>query len=207
MPNGNQTALGAIIGGAWRFALVSIGGFGVWAFESKLLPKGVSEVGLYIGCLVVFVVLAELFLAPLVQGSKRFARFNGSFVPAFIAYAIVWSACWFALRSKTGEWLGCAAGCAVFAWILGKRLRAKSGFVAAIVLLIATHAAGYFIGGEVFAMRRNPPGLIADWPKRDILTLAKLAWGLCYGLGFGAGIGYAFHVFQKAGATQPEPTA
>jgi hypothetical protein len=202
----NREAISASISGAWRFALVSLGGFGVWAFESKLLPKGVSEVGLYVGCLVVFVVFAELFLAPMVQGPKRLARFNGSFVPAFIAYAIVWSACWFALRSKAGEWLGCAAGCAVFAWILGKRLGAKSGFVAAILFLIATHAAGYFLGGEVFAMRRKPPGFIADWPKRDILTLAKLAWGLFYGLGFGAGIGYAFHVFQKPAATGTSPT-
>jgi hypothetical protein len=39
---------------------------------------------------------------------------------------------------------------------------------------------------------------LASLSKDQIWTVAKLAWGVCYGLGFGAGIGYAFDVFQKA---------
>jgi hypothetical protein len=32
--------------------------------------------------------------------------------------------------------------------------------------------------------------------RSDILVVGKLAWGLLFGLGFGAGIGYAFHSAQ-----------
>jgi hypothetical protein len=30
-------------------------------------------------------------------------------------------------------------------------------------------------------------------PSREAVLAAKLSWGLCYGLGFGAGIGWVFH--------------
>ena len=192
-----MSAWKAALSGAWRFALVSLGGFGVWAGERYILPKGVGEVGLYIGCLVVFIALAELLLVPLVIGEDRRRRFNRAFIPAFIAYAVVWSVCWFALKSQEGEWLGSIAGCAVFAWIVGKRLGATSGFLSAIAILILCHSAGYFLGGKVFSMVRNPPALFEGWPRQDILTVAKFAWGLFYGLGFGAGIGYVFHIFQQ----------
>ena len=192
------SSLGATLNGAWRFGLVSLGGFAPWALEDLILPKSVGELGLYAGCLIFFIVFAEIFLAPLVHGPDARKRFHRAFVPAFIAYAVVWSACWFALKFGRGEWLGLAAGCATFALIVGKMLGAKSGYAKAIFVLILAHAAGYFMGAYVFGLRRHPPGFLASWPKRDLLTAAKLAWGLFYGLGFGAGIGYAFHLFQPA---------
>lgn len=189
-----------MFGGAWRFGLVSVGGFGPWAFETFLLPKGASETLLYVACLVFFIVFAEIFLAPLVKAPHAFKLFNRAFVPAFVAYAVIWSAFWFAFKFGRGEWLGLAAGCAAFALILGKMLGAKNGYLKAIAVLIIAHAAGYFLGSYIFSLRRHAPGFLASWPKRDILTAAKLAWGLFYGLGFGAGIGYAFHVFQPRNA-------
>lgn len=191
----------AILNGAWRFALVSVLSFGFWAFESKLLPKGFGEFGTFAGCLVFFILFTQIFMVNLVHQPSARRKFTISFIPAFLAYAIVWSAFWFALHSRAGEWLGSALGCAAFAAILGRHLGARHGFAKVILFLIATHAAGYFLGGKAFYMARNPPEFIASWPKQDIWTIAKLAWGLFYGLGFGAGIGYAFHVFQRPSAS------
>jgi hypothetical protein len=192
-------------GGAWRFALVSLGGFGPWALEDLLLPKGTSEIGLYVACLVFFVLFAEIFLAPLVIGPDRFKRFNKAFVPAFVLYAVAWSACWFAWKFGKGEWVGLAAGCTVFAIVLGKMLGAKKGYLKVIAVLIAAHAAGYFLGAYVFSMRREPPAFLNSLSKRDLMIAAKLSWGLFYGLGFGAGIGYAFQVFQPVKKVKDKP--
>jgi hypothetical protein len=187
----------AILNGAWRFALVSVLAFGFWALESKILPRNFGEAWTFAGCLLFFVLFTEIFMVKLVREPDARRKFNRSFLPAFIIYAIVWSAFWFALHSRAGEWLGSALGCAAFAAILGRQLGAKSGYAQVIIFLIATHAAGYFLGGKVFYMARNPPDFLASWPKQDIWMLAKFMWGLCYGLGFGAGIGYAFHIFQR----------
>ena len=188
----------AIFSGAWRFAVVSLAGFGFWALEPAMLPKRFGEMGVFLGCLLFFCGFAEIFLINLVHEPNRRKKFNRSFVPAFVTYAIVWSACWFALKFGRGEWLGSALGCAAFAFILGKQLGAREGYCKVILFLIIAHSAGYFLGGKVFYMARHPPDALASLSKDQVWTLAKLAWGLCYGLGFGAGIGYAYDVFQKA---------
>ena len=195
-----SAAVAAAISGAWRFALVSILGFAPWA-----LPRHGGEGQLYFECLIAFLVFAQVLLVPMVHRENRYKRFNSSFVPAFIAYAVVWSACWFAFRAKGGEIAGLILGCLAFAWVLGKRLRSTDGLGSVVLVLILAHAAGYWLGSYVFSMARNPPALFSGWDKKDIWTLAKLSWGLFYGLGFGAGIGYAFYRFQqtsKSAATQ-----
>ena len=58
------------------------------------------------------------------------------------------------------------------------------------------HSAGYFAGGLLMGLilqsHRDGPlaGLSKDW----VGVLAKLAWGFLYGLGFGVGLGYTFHM-------------
>jgi hypothetical protein len=121
-------------------------------------------------------------------------------VPAFFAYAVVWSACWFALRENGGELAGLTLGCATFAWVLGKRLRSTNGLGPVILVLICTHGAGYWLGSYVFSKAPNPPQFFAGWDRWQLWASAKLAWGLFYGLGFGAGIGYAFYKFQSPAA-------
>jgi hypothetical protein len=188
----------AILSGAWRFALVSVLAFGFWALEPKFMPKSYGEPVTFAGCLVAFAVFAEIFLVPLVHEPNARRKFNGSFIPAFILYAVVWSACWFALKLRSREWIASALGCAAFAAVLYWRLGAREGLWKVILFLIVTHAAGYYLGGKVFYMARHPPDFVASWSKENIWMAAKLMWGLCYGLGFGAGIGYAFDIFQRA---------
>jgi len=187
-----MTDFGAIVRGALRFAVVSLCGFLVWAVGGKM-KEGV----LFAACAVAFLVAAEIVLPALLNPPDQRKKFNRTFVPAFIAYAVAWSACWFALHSRVGEWLGLAVGCAVFALIVGKRLGAKDGFLAAIAVLFVANAIGYFLGGYVFGMARKPPAFFDGWAKADIWKLAKLTWGLFFGLGFGAGIGFVFHRFQR----------
>ena len=188
----------AILSGAWRFAVVSVLAFGFWVLEPRILPKNFGEPGVFAGCLIAFAVFAEFFLIRLVHEPNARRKFNGSFIPAFIVYAMVWSACWFAPRVPAREWIGSVLACAAFTAIMHWRLGAREGLWKVMLFLIVTHTAGYYLGGKAFSMARHPPSLIASWPKADIWNAAKLAWGLCYGLGFGAGIGYAFDIFQRA---------
>ena len=188
----------AILSGAWRFAVVSVLAYGFWAIQPKILPKNYGEPATFVGCLIAFAVFAEIFLVPLVHPPDARRKFNGSFIPAFVIYAAVWSACWFALKFGRGEWLGSAVGCAAFAFILGKRLGAREGYCKVILFLIVAHSAGYFLGGRLFFWIVPRTGFLDSLSKQEVSMLAKLSWGLCYGLGFGAGIGYAFDVFQRA---------
>jgi hypothetical protein len=110
------------------------------------------------------------------------------------------------LRSQVGELLASILGPAAFALILGWRFGAQKGFLAVIIVLIVTHTAGYFLGSKVYTLGNNPPSFFSGWNKDDVWKIAKIGWGLCYGLGFGAGIGYAFHIFQGPPPIKPQET-
>jgi hypothetical protein len=129
------------------------------------------------------------------------------FVPAFLAYAVVWSGFWFALKFGAGEWLGSALGCLAFAAIVRRHLKGGNQFALAVFILFLLHSAGYFSGGKVYGFvgHSKPPPF--GLSKQSAGLLAKFLWGACYGLGFGAGIGYVFHQFQRgtsAAAAAPE---
>ena len=170
---------GAILRGSLGFAAVSVAAFSVWAFAGGLFG---GEPGLYTAIAVVFLAVSGLVLHPLAP-EPRLRRFTLSFVPAFLAYAAVWCAAWFALRFGWGEWLGSFGGSAAFALVLGATLGNLRPTVKVALSIFVAHSAGYFLGGEIYYAMRDATG--------------KLLWGLLYGLGFGAGIGYAFFTFVK----------
>ena len=67
------------------------------------------------------------------------------------------------------------------------------------LVLFVMNGAGYFIGewahNTVLALKEgNALGLVLSQSTRSLG--AKAIWGLCYGLGFGAGIGFAFYFCQ-----------
>jgi hypothetical protein len=73
-----------------------------------------------------------------------------------------------------------------------------------ILVLFVANAAGYFIGEWAYSFiptlkEGNPLGIVLENSARA--ALAKAAWGLIYGLGFGAGIGLAFHACQAEART------
>lgn len=176
----------AVARGSLGFAAVSVAAFAVWAFAGRAFKGRSGEVQMYALITVVFLGLSGLVLHPLVRGPRPLLRFHKVFLPAFLLYAAAWCAAWFPLRFGRGEWLGSLAGSVVFAAVTGVGLGNLRPLARVAAVLFVAHSAGYFLGGELFyAIRKQAP------------APAMLGWGLLYGLGFGAGLGYAFFEFQK----------
>lgn len=170
-----------ILRGSLGFAVVSLAAFSIWAFE---LAKGRA---MYAAVALAFVVLSGLTLAPLARPRRRFYP---AFVPAFALYALAWCAAWFFLRFEGKDYVGIAAGGALFTGVLALILGGRRAWLRATLVLVAAHALGYWLGGVLCYAEGHG-------------KLGMLAWGLGYGLGFGAGIGYAFHAFQAAASSRP----
>ncbi len=196
---GNLCVTSSVLRGAWGFTVVSLAGFSVWAFAGKWFYKNVGEAGLYLASALVFIGLAGLLLHPLVHGERAMKRFYKAFVPAFLVYAFAWSVCWFVWGFGTGEWLGSFAGCALFTFVLKLMLGVKGRPGKVVLVLFLAHSAGYFAGDMLYKALAHPPLAVAGLTKAQAALAGRLGWGLCYGLGFGAGIGYAFSVMQRLG--------
>jgi hypothetical protein len=202
-----------MIRGSIGFGIVGLAAFSIWAFGGKWFQNHLGETGLYGACALVFIALSGLLLHPLLGGSGSPLRFYTIFIPAFLAYAIIWCTAWFVLRFGPGEWLGSLLGTAAFVAVVSWRLRNFRGFIQTSLIVFGLNSAGYFLGGYLMHWMLSPGGsaIFSGLSKPGLLVLAKLAWGLLYGLGFGAGIGYAFHAVQKkegraASSLEPDQT-
>jgi hypothetical protein len=181
--------------GCIGFAVVSLIGFSVWAFAGRWLYRKFGDIGLFSGCLAAFLGSAGLLLSQLLYAPNRFGRFYKLFVPAFFAYAFVWCAAWFGFRLGLGEWLGSLLGSIAFVAVLGWRFSHYRGFVKACAVLFLCHSAGYFLGAEFMRSAARMAGTF-DLSKSSLALMGMLGWGMIYGAGFGAGIGYVFYNFQ-----------
>ena len=194
-----------MIRGSIGFGLVGIAAFSVWAFGGKWFQEHLGETGLYGACAAVFLASSGLLLHPLAGGPGSLLRFYQLFIPAFLGYAIIWCTAWFVLGFGPGEWLGSLLGTAAFVGVLSWRVGNAHGFIQTCLIVFALNAAGYALGGQMMHWLLGPTSstMFSGLSKASLLALAKLAWGFLYGLGFGAGIGYAFHAVQtpKAPAT------
>jgi hypothetical protein len=187
----------AIARGTVGFTIVSLAGFAVWAFAGSWFYRNVGEAGLYAVSAVVFVALAGLLLHPLVVGPRPVARFYKIFIPAFLAYSVAWSVCWFAWRFGLGEWLGSLAGSAAFAAVLAVGFKNWRPFLLTTLVLFALHSAGYFAGDWFYKFAGAHAREALGVSKATVGLITKLGWGFFYGLGFGAGIGFAFFALQR----------
>jgi hypothetical protein len=181
--------------GSIGFGIVGLAAFSVWAFGGKWFQSHLGEAGLYGACALVFLASSGLLLHPLLGGSRSILRFYSIFIPAFLAYAIVWCAAWFVLRFGAGEWLASLLGTAAFVGVISWRLHNARDLIQTSLVVFALHSAGYFLGGQMmhWLLTSAGSGLLSGLSRPTLLVVAKLAWGLLYGLGFGAGIGYGFH--------------
>jgi hypothetical protein len=196
----------AMLRGSVGFGIVSLAAFSVWAVAGKWFQARFGEAGLFCACALVFLGLSGPLLHRLVLGSGSLLRFYEIFLLAFVAYVVVWCAAWFILHFGLGEWLGSLLGTAAFVAVTGWSFRNYRGSLKAILILFGLHSAGYFLGGRLMYWLAGPTGsaMLVGVSRHGVSVLAKLAWGLLYGLGFGAGIGYAFHIFQHE-RNQPVP--
>lgn len=193
--------------GAVGFMIVSVAGFVPWAVFGRPLFRAIGELGMYLVCAVVFLGLSGPLLHRLILGPGSLPRFTKLFTIAFTAYAVAWIAGWMALRGDAGSLVGLFAGTALMSAILASAFDAHRATVAVIAALFLLNTAGYFIGGwfEVAIIGQRDLTLFG-LSRRGTVTFAMLLWGVCYGLGLGAGLGLAFHLCQaKARALLNQP--
>src|SRR5688572_16354209 len=115
---------------------------------------------MYAAVAAVFVILTGFALHRLAPSPARFAK---AFIPAFVAYAAVWSAIY--LRFK-GDYLATAAAVAAFAAVLAAVLGGGRAWLQVWLVATAAHVAGYWLGG------------IVCYGVFDHDRLGMLAWGV-----------------------------
>ncbi len=189
----------SVIRGMIGFTLVSLGGFAPWVLAGSWFYRHVGELGLYVACAVVFIGLSGLLLHRLIIGPGSLSQFYQIFSQTFVGYAVAWTIGWMAFRGVTGSVVGALAGIAVMSGMLALGFGVGKEFLKIFAVLLLANVAGYFVGEWAYNLvkalkENNASGLVLSPGTRSVLS--KTLWGLCYGLGFGAGIGMAFHVCQ-----------
>lgn len=193
-------SLGAsIMRGIIGFTIVSIAGFAPWAIFGRWFYRQIGEAGLYALCAIVFIGLSGLLMHRLVIGSGSLGRFYKLFSLSFAVYSVAWIVGWMWLRGHPGSLVGLFAGTALMGWMLALAFDAQKSIVQVVAALFILNALGYFVGGWVEAAAISSRqisvfGTVLE--KRTHAMIAKLLWGVCYGIGFGAGLGLAFHICQ-----------
>ncbi len=199
-PTNPPTRRQSILRGTIGFTIVSLIVFAIWAYYGGALTRKFGEGGFYAVCAVAFIGLTGIAMNSLIIGPNSLGRFYKLFSIAFAAYSIAWCAGWFALRGPLGGLVGTLAGTAVLGWIFAKAFASHGVTQKVIGVLFAANTAGYFAGAAFYDYYRAHSllefvGVMFDTPGRN--TTAKLVWGLCFGLGLGSGLGYAFYAFQE----------
>src|SRR4030095_11427955 len=113
------------------------------------LGRYIGEVGLYVVCAVVFIVLSGLFLHHLIIGAGTLPRFCKLFAIAFGVYAVAWIVGWISLRGHPGSVVGLLAGTVLMGWILTRAFDAPRALFPVIAALFVLYSVGYFVGGWV----------------------------------------------------------
>ena len=175
----------SVLRGVIGFTLVSVAGFAPWPIIDRWFPW-MGETGLYVASTAVFIGLSGPLLHRLIIGPGSLPRFYKLFTLAFTAYVIAWAAFWIWLRSEVGEFAGLLGGTAAMGMILAFAFDARRAVVKIIAALFVLNAAGYCAGGWI-------EGRLAVYHRLEAILL----WGICYGIGLGAGLGLAFHFCQE----------
>ena len=160
----------ALLGGGFTFGLVSLAAYSLWAW--RLIP---NEGALFAAIALVYLGVGGFVLGRLVRGGGW--RFPLLFAVVFAAYAVLWCAGWFTLGGKHhGDLYGAAAGLAAMTVLLRRAFGARGGWIKSFGVLFACHTLGYTLGADAHELIAGLEG--------------RLAWGVCHGAGFGAGLGY-----------------
>jgi len=193
----------SVVRGMIGFTMVSLAGFAPWVLAGRWFYRNIGELGLYAVCALAFVGLSGPLLHRLIIGPGSLSRCYKIFSLSFLAYAVVWTVAWMTLARTTGGVtagiIGGLGGIVLMGVLLSLGFKAPEAMLRIILALFVGNLLGYFIGewtyNGVNALKEgNATGFVLERQTRS--TLSKLTWGLCYGLGFGAGIGFAFHACQ-----------
>lgn len=186
--------------GIWGFTLVSIAGFLPWGVFGKWFRFPGGELTMYLVCALVFLLLSGLLLHRLIIGDGSLSRFYKLFTPAFALYSVAWIAGWMLVRGHTGSIVGLLSGTAIMGWMFAAAFDAKGQALKVIAALFVLNSLGYFIGGVIEVALLKMPELTIfgiTLAPRTQRMVAMMQWGVCYGIGLGAGLGVAFHLCQS----------
>ena len=189
----------SIVVGTVGFTIASLVVYGSWALHGRAMYRALGEGGAYAVWAAVFIALAGGLLNPIVIGSRTLARFYALFAVAFTAYAVLWSASWFVVRGRAGEWVGSFTGSAALALVLAAGFRSRTGQWKVVLVLFVLHSLGYFAGSALYDFfgRLTPDHwLSAHLDRATRSWVAKLAWGFAHGAGLGSGLGFALYECQ-----------
>ena len=198
IPTLTQSLFRGILG----FTLTSIAGFLPWVLAGQWLYRNPPELVMYLSCAAIFIALSGLLLHPLIIGPGSLQRFYLFFGLAFAAYALAWIAGWMGLRSQPvflRSLVGLFAGTLVMALLFSYAFAAPRALPKITAALFLLNSLGYFAGGgieSILARQKELHLLGLTLTSPAIAVIMKLAWGACFGLGFGAGLGLAFHLSQ-----------
>lgn len=98
-----------------------------------------------------------------------------------------------------GEVLGALAGSLVFVGVFGRGKNGWKPWIAASLFFFLVHLSTYWVGGQIAYRLMGSAGteMLPGISSSSRAIIAKLVWGLFYGVGFGAGLGNAFHVYRR----------
>ncbi len=157
---------------------------------------------MYAVCAAVLLGLGGFALVPFsgITGSKRIANWILAFGCGIASYAFLWSVAWFTFRNTFGEIVGSTIGIFALVTILKKWMRFRFPFTGVFATMFFWHTLGYYTGGFAYdcLQGRGPFGIDLDATRTQIATLARLSWGLFYGLGFGAGLSYLLQTSRQS---------
>lgn len=173
----------SIATGAIGFGVVSLCVFAIVAFGERWMYRTLGEIGAYLVCAVLFVLLGGAVFGSLVAGRWRLPRFYLLFGLAFLAYAVGWMIAYFVLRGTIGELIGSLGGSILMAVVLAAGFRSPRSTAKLSAVLFVLNALGYFLGAAILYQFAHQTGL--------------LLFGVVYGLFFGTGIGAALHLVQQ----------
>jgi hypothetical protein len=198
LPTLAQSVWRGIIG----FTVVSVAGFLPWVLAGKWFYRNPGELVMYLSCAVIFIGLSGLLLHPLIIGPVSLKRFYLFFSVAFAAYSIAWIAGWMGLRGQTmhvRSIAGLFAGTAVMGIIFAIAFEAPRAMLKVIVALFVLNSFGYFTGGWIeghLAHLKEFRFIRVTLTGSGLAIFMKATWGVCFGIGFGAGLGIAFYLCQ-----------
>ena len=134
-----------------------------------------------------------------IQAGSRL-RFCLSFAGGFLLYAVIWSVAWFSLPNTFGEITGSFFGLLAFTAVLRTTLKFPQSLMTATAVIFLWHTLGYYTGGFAYLSLQNkgPLGIILSAEPTTVRLVARLSWGLFYGLGLGIGITRLLHLSRQS---------
>ncbi len=169
--------------GSVGFCVASIAVFAIVGCGRPWMYRYLGALGPYLVATFLFIVLAGGILSRLVVGPGRLLHFYLLFGVAFFSYAAGWVIAYLTLRNPLGELLGSVAGSCLMALVLAAAFKANNSLPKLIPVLFLASSAGYFLG-RLFHVAISG-------------TVGMILFGSSYGLGFGAGLGYALFLVQE----------